>query len=80
VAVRARPDSYAAVADIRSFIQAHGYHPGQCTVSSGNLQHPREVILEYVRRMHLAGFNLHIHAISDRSVVSRTCSSRRPRT
>jgi predicted amidohydrolase YtcJ len=66
--VRARPDSYAAAADLRSFMQAHGYHPGQCTVSSGNLQHPREVILEYVRRMHLAGFNLHIHAISDRSV------------
>jgi len=32
------------------------------------LQHKREVILEYVRRMHLAGFNMHIHAISDRAV------------
>ncbi|HEY1875732.1 MAG TPA: amidohydrolase family protein [Steroidobacteraceae bacterium] len=66
--VRAYPESYAAAADIKSFIQTHGYHPQQCAISSGNLQHPREVILEYVRRMHLAGFNLHIHAISDRSV------------
>jgi predicted amidohydrolase YtcJ len=66
--VRAHPDAYAAAAEVKSFMQAHGYHPGQCVIASGNLQHPREVILEYVRRMHLAGFNLHIHAISDRSV------------
>lgn len=66
--VRAHPDSYAAAADVKGFMQAHGHHPGQCAISTGNLQHPREVILEYVRRMHLAGFNLHIHAISDRSV------------
>jgi len=66
--VRAHPESYSAGADIKRFVQAHGYHPGQCAISSGKLQHPREVILEYVKRMHLAGFNLHIHAISDRSV------------
>jgi predicted amidohydrolase YtcJ len=66
--VRAHPDAYAAAAEVKNFMQAHGYHPGQCVIASGNLQHPREVILEYVRRMHLAGFNLHIHAISDRSV------------
>jgi predicted amidohydrolase YtcJ len=66
--VRGHPESVAAAADIKSFVQAHGYHPGQCAISSGKLQHPRDVILEYVRRMHLAGFNLHIHAISDRSV------------
>ncbi len=67
-AVRAHPGKYLAAADINAFTQAHGYHPGQCAISSGELQHKREVILEYVRRMHLAGFNLHIHAISDRSV------------
>jgi predicted amidohydrolase YtcJ len=66
--VRAHPESYAAPDAVKSFTQANGYHPGQCAISSGNLQHPREVILEYVRRMHLAGLNLHIHAISDRSV------------
>src|SRR5581483_8444752 len=40
----------------------------QCAISSGQLQHSREIILEYVKRMHLAWFNMHIHAISDRSV------------
>jgi len=66
--VRAHPGKYLSAADINAFTGAHGYHPGQCAISSGELQHKREVILEYVRRMHLAGFNLHIHAISDRSV------------
>jgi predicted amidohydrolase YtcJ len=66
--VRAHPGKYLAAADINAFTQARGYHPGQCAISSGELQHKREVILEYVRRMHLAGFNMHIHAISDRSV------------
>jgi len=66
--VRAHPEKYAAAADMSAFMQAHGYHPAQCAISSGQLQHKREVILEYVRRMHLAGFNMHIHAISNLSV------------
>jgi predicted amidohydrolase YtcJ len=66
--VRAHPTKYSASADIDAFTKAHGYHPAQCTISAGQLQHAREVILEYVKRMHLAGFNMHIHAISDRSV------------
>jgi len=66
--VRAHPAKYSAAADIDAFTKAHGHHPGQCTISDGQLQHSREVILEYVKRMHLAGFNMHIHAISDRSV------------
>ncbi|HUI58682.1 MAG TPA: amidohydrolase family protein [Steroidobacteraceae bacterium] len=66
--VRAHPAQYSQAPAIESFMKAQGYHPGQCTISSGQLQHSREVILEYVKRMHLAGFNMHIHAISDRSV------------
>jgi predicted amidohydrolase YtcJ len=66
--VRAHPAKYSAAADIDAFMKAHGHHPAQCAISDGQLQHSREVILEYVKRMHLAGFNMHIHAISDRSV------------
>jgi predicted amidohydrolase YtcJ len=66
--VRAHPEKYSAAADIDAFLKAHGHHPAQCAISNGQLQHSREVILEYVKRMHLAGFNMHIHAISDRSV------------
>ena len=68
VRVRAHPDEYASGAAVTSFIKAQGYHPAQCTISSGQLQHSREITLEYIKRMHLAGFNVHIHAISDRSV------------
>ncbi len=66
--VRAHPEEYATDAAVTSFMKAQGYHPAQCAISSGQLQHSREVILEYVKRVHLAGFNVHIHAISDRSV------------
>jgi predicted amidohydrolase YtcJ len=50
------------------FIQVNGFHPGQCLISNGQLQHDREIELEYVKRMHLAGFNLHIHVIGDRAL------------
>jgi predicted amidohydrolase YtcJ/cytochrome c553 len=66
--VRAHPAKYSAAADIDGFIKLHGHHPAQCAISEGELQHSREIILEYVKRMHVAGFNIHIHAISDRSV------------
>ena len=66
--VRAHPDAYAGDAPVSEFIRAHGYHPGQCAISSGQLQHERDVELEFVRRFHLAGFNLHIHAIGDRAL------------
>ncbi|MBS0388624.1 MAG: amidohydrolase family protein [Proteobacteria bacterium] len=68
VEVRAHPERYSADAAIAAFSAAHGFHPGQCQVSSGRLQHDRDIELEYVRRMHLAGFNLHIHVIGDRAL------------
>jgi predicted amidohydrolase YtcJ len=68
VDVRTHPQKYARAAAVAGFSKAHGHHPGQCAVSSGQLQHDREIILEYIKRVHLAGFNVHIHAISDRSV------------
>jgi predicted amidohydrolase YtcJ len=66
--VRTHPEQYAAAAAAQEFIRAHGFHPDQCTVSSGKLEHDRDVIMEFVRRFHLAGFTLHIHAIGDRAV------------
>jgi len=63
--VRAHPEAYASPAAVADFTKAHGYHPGQCQISSGQLQHERAVILEFVRRFHLAGFGVHIHAIGD---------------
>jgi predicted amidohydrolase YtcJ len=60
-AVRAQPERYPAA----QFLQTHGFHPAQCRIASGRLQHEPQVIMEFVRRFHLAGFNLHIHVISD---------------
>jgi predicted amidohydrolase YtcJ len=62
-AVREQPPQ-----DVAQFMRSHGFHPAQCTIYSGRLQHDRSVILEFVRRFHLAGFNLHIHAIGDTAV------------
>jgi predicted amidohydrolase YtcJ len=66
--VREHGAKYGNASDVADFIQANGYHPGQCAVSNGQLQHDRAVIMEFVRRFHLAGFNIHIHAINDAAV------------
>ena len=64
VAVRAAPARFEPAA----FMKANGYHPDQCAISSGKFQHEPAVILDYARQAHLAGFTLHIHAISDAAV------------
>src|SRR5450631_543597 len=66
--VRRHAAQYGKPAAVSAFIKTNGYHPDQCAVSTGQLQHERAVILEFVRRFHLAGFNLHIHAINDAAV------------
>src|SRR5205807_5196275 len=66
--VRGNPAKYAPAPAVGAFIKAHGFHPGQCAISSGQLQHARAVILEYAKRVHLAGFSLHIHTISNLAV------------
>ena len=57
-----------AAPDPAVFMRANGFHPAQCLTGSGRLQHPRPVIMEFVRRMHAAGLTLHIHAINDAAV------------
>ncbi len=65
-------DSKAALAGdaamIAGFMARGGFHPAQCALVSGSLQHPRDVIMEFVGRMHRAGLTLHIHAIGDAAV------------
>ena len=63
--VRGNPANYTDSAAVARFIAAHHYHPGQCAISYGRLQHDRDVIMEFVKRFHLAGFALHIHVIGD---------------
>ena len=68
LAARANPEHFDEAAAVAAFMKANGYHPDQCAISSGKLQHDRAVILDYARAAHLAGFTLHIHAIGDAAV------------
>ncbi len=58
----------ASTANVATFIKANGFHPAQCAETSGKLQHERNIIMDYTKAMHLAGFTLHIHAIGDLAV------------
>jgi predicted amidohydrolase YtcJ len=63
--VRSNQAKYAPADAVARFTAEHRFHPGQCAISYGQLQHDRTVIMEFVKRFHLAGFTLHIHVISD---------------
>jgi predicted amidohydrolase YtcJ len=63
-----RPKAYASDAQIRTFFEANKYYPAQCEISHGKFQHERDILMEYVRRAHEAGFTLHLHAIGDAAV------------
>ncbi len=67
IEVRNHPERYSSAESLTAFRALNGYHPAQCEISSGQLQHERSVILEFVKRFHLAGFHVHIHAIGDRA-------------
>jgi len=66
--VRKHPERFESAEAVAAFMKGNGYHPAQCAISSGKLQHDRQVILDYSRAAHLAGFTLHIHAIGDAAV------------
>ncbi len=68
VAVRAHPERTSDLEAVKAFMATNGFHPAQCALSSGKLQHDRQVILDYAKAAHLAGFTLHIHAIGDAAV------------
>ena len=65
VYVRAAPNEFTMPWEISDFIARYGYHPGQCAISYGIPQHAPWILNEYVKRAHLAGYTVHIHAISD---------------
>ena len=66
--VRGNPTKYESAAAIAGFTRTNGYHPRQCAISSGQLQHERQVIMEFVKQFHLADFSVHIHTIGDEAV------------
>lgn len=60
--------SRATNVDVAVFVAQYGFHPRQCAKNNGTLQHPREDILEFVKRGADAGYTFMIHAIGDRAV------------
>jgi predicted amidohydrolase YtcJ len=66
---RAQPGQYSDPERLAEFMKAHGFHPAQCTVSTGQLRHDRTTFMEFVERFHRAGFALHIHVIGDGSLA-----------
>lgn len=69
-----RSDAAALASDrfVETFKAEHGYHPAQCQISSGKFQHARDVLMDYSRAMHDAGFTLHIHAVGEAAVRAAT--------
>ena len=66
--VRLAPDVFLKPRAIKAFARRHGYHPGQCRISRGVLEHPASFIKEYMRALDEAGFNIHARVIGDRAV------------
>jgi predicted amidohydrolase YtcJ len=53
---------------LQHFLSTNGFHPGQCVVSRGVLEHDKEFINAYMTALSDAGFTIHAHAIGDRAV------------
>ena len=68
VETREQMERYAEKAARDAYRLEHGFFPSQCTISYGVLSDPEPFMMEYVRRLDAAGFNIHIHAIGDRAV------------
>lgn len=66
--VAARQGTDTSAVDVKAFIAKNEFHPGQCEKSGGRLQHPEDVIRDYVNLGDRAGYRFHIHAIGDRAV------------
>jgi len=65
VYVRARPGEFQSDQAISDFVAQMGFHPGQCAISYGITAHAPWIFREYIKRAHLAGYTIHIHAIGD---------------
>jgi len=66
--VRANAARYEERTARDAFRAEHGFHPGQCRISYGVMADAEDFMKAYVRRLHDAGFTIHIHAIGDRAV------------
>ena len=66
--VQADPASYTEAARVSAFESEYGFYPQQCIPTSGILEHEEPFLRAYIRKATEAGFNVHVHALSDRAV------------
>jgi hypothetical protein len=66
--VQTQAGRFASAAQIKKFRGQYGFHPRQCEISYGRLEHDEAFIRNYMRALALDGFAIHAHAIGDRAV------------
>jgi len=66
--VQARAARYASAVQVKKFRAEHGFHPRQCEISYGRLEHDETFIRNYMHALAEDGFAIHAHAIGDRAV------------
>lgn len=66
--VQADPAAYTDAARVSTFESEYGFYPQQCIPTSGMLEHEESFLRAYIRKATEAGFNVHVHALSDRAV------------
>jgi predicted amidohydrolase YtcJ len=66
--VQSNPAGYTGAARVSAFEAKHGFYPQQCIPSGGVLEHEESFLRAYIRKATEAGFNVHVHALSDRAV------------
>jgi predicted amidohydrolase YtcJ len=64
--VRQRPTDFSSASSAATFQKRHGHAPSQCQYSSGVLENSEAFIHAFVQQATAAGFNVHIHALSDK--------------
>jgi hypothetical protein len=66
--VQSHAGRYTSAAPIKKFRSQYGFHPRQCEVSYGRLEHDEAFIRNYMHALAHDGFAIQAHAIGDRAV------------
>ena len=66
--VQSNPDNFKTSARIDDFVTEYGFYPRQCIPYGGVLEHEEAFVRAYIRKATEAGFNVHVHALSDKAV------------
>ncbi len=66
--VQSQAGHHTSAARIKKFRSQHGFHPRQCEINYGRLEHDETFIRNYMHALAEDGFAIQAHAIGDRAV------------